>query len=108
MKHPPKTPDAPIPEIAPPMIKAIEVGATPQTRLPIWKRIIEDRNVYFVLSKVYARPYGSWKPHMVIKKAALYQETSSRLLNCEVIVGMAVAMMVASKPYTKIQRGGRG
>ncbi len=34
---------------------------------------------------------------MVSRNAELYQETSLKLLNCDVIVGMAVAMIVASR-----------
>lgn len=59
MKHPPKTPDPPTPAIARPMIKATEEDAVAQTRLPTINIIIEDMNVHFVLSKAYARPYGS-------------------------------------------------
>lgn len=52
MKAPQKMPAPPRPEIARPMIKAIDVGAAPQTALPTSKMTIEDKNTHFVDSKV--------------------------------------------------------
>lgn len=39
---------------------------------------------------------------MVSRKPLLYHETSPRLLNCEVIVGMAVARIVVSRATRKV------
>lgn len=39
---------------------------------------------------------------MVRRKPLLYHETSPRLLNCEVMVGMAVARIVVSRATRKV------
>lgn len=96
MNAPPITPAPPAPAIALPMIKEIELGAAPQTALPIKKMRIDVKYVHFVLSKVYARPNGNWKAQVVIKNAALYQDTSLIPPSLEVMTGKAVARMVPS------------
>ena len=80
----------------------MEVGAEPQTALPISNSPIADIKTHLLLKREYARPNGSWKAQVVRRNAALYQETSLRLLNWLVIVGIAVAIIVASSATRKV------
>ena len=97
-------PAAPRPAMARPTMSAVLLGATPQTREPSSKTKMEERKVIFSGKYLYALPHADWKPPMVMKKAALYQATSSRPWNWVVILGIAVATMVRSRDTRKIPR----
>lgn len=72
----------------------VELGATPQIKLPTSKMKIDMRKLVFNGKYVYAFPHVDWKLPRVMKYAEPYHATSSSLWNSSVIVGMAVAMMV--------------
>ncbi len=46
VKPPPRIPPPPLPAIARPMMRAVEVGATPQIREPISKMTMNAKKVY--------------------------------------------------------------
>ena len=96
MSAPEKIPAPPIPAIARPIIRATELGLAPQIAEPISKINTAPTKVHFTGSKVYNLPKKSWKLQVVRRKALPYHPMSSTLLNSEVMVGIAVAMIVWS------------
>lgn len=71
------TPPAPRPEMALPIIKAIEFGAEPQTAEPTSNRKTAARNVYLTSKVVYSFPNTNKKAQLVSRKAVPYQPMSS-------------------------------
>ena len=90
-------PAAPTPAMARPTMSMLLLVATPQMRDPSSKMKMDIRKLVLSGKYLYAFPQTDWNPPMVMKKAELYQETSSRPLNSLVIFGMAVATMVYMK-----------
>jgi hypothetical protein len=74
--EPEKRPAAPIPHIARPMIRAVELGAAPQITLPNSKKKMDVRYVHFKGKKVYSRPQCAVVAAVVMKKAEPYQPMS--------------------------------
>jgi hypothetical protein len=91
---PTERPAPPNPAIARPMINALELGATPQIKLPTSKRIMDPRKLHLRLKYLYIFPAEGWAAPKVMKYAAAYQDMSSRLWNSSVILGIAVPTMV--------------
>lgn len=94
MKAPLPIPAAPTPAMARPIIRATEVGATPQIKLPTSNINIQARKVIFRGKYLYTFPHVDWKPPIVINVAEPYQDTSLRVWNSSVILGIAVATIV--------------
>lgn len=69
------------PAIARPTMRAVDVGATPQIKLPISKIRSEARKVVLSGKYLYPFPQVVCEPPKVIKYADPYQETSPRLWN---------------------------
>lgn len=55
-RAPEKIPPDPIPAMTLPMIKARELGAAPQTRLPNWKKARAVRKTYLMGKRLYSLP----------------------------------------------------
>ncbi len=67
IKLPAKIPAEPSPEIALPIIKAVEFGEMAQMRDPSSKMQIETRYAHLRLKKVKKRPQSSWQEQVVRK-----------------------------------------
>lgn len=87
-------PAPPKPAMARPMIKAVELGATPQSRLPTSKMNTLIRKVSLRGKYLNALPKADWKPPKQRKYAEPYQATSSSPPKSLVILGIAVPTMV--------------
>jgi hypothetical protein len=91
-----KSPLAPMPVIALPIIKVTEDFATPHTML-----LTKNTSTYATNTGLWEKlakklPARSWQAQMAMRKDEPYQLTSSRELNSVVMVGTAVATMVKS------------
>jgi hypothetical protein len=62
-------------------MSAVELGATPQIKLPSSKMKRAERKVALRGKYLYPFPHVVWKPPSVMKYAEPYQETSPRLWN---------------------------
>jgi hypothetical protein len=62
-------PAPPTPASARPKINAVELGATPQMRLPTSKINTDSKKVYFRSQNLNALPQVDWKAARVRKKA---------------------------------------
>jgi hypothetical protein len=60
-------PEQPIPEIALPMMKQLDAGATPDNSDPNSKMPMAPRKVNLMGQKVYSFPQNSWKEQLVRK-----------------------------------------
>lgn len=94
----------PRPWIDRPMIRAIEVGDTPQIKLPSSKTARAAKKDAFTLKDPYIRPYNGWKADAVRRYADPYHPMSSVLLKAAVIAGMAVVTIVRSRAMMNTDR----
>lgn len=86
--------------MARPTMRAVELGATPQMRLPSSKMKTERRKVYFKSQNLKALPQVDWKAAMVRKKAEPIHETKSCDLNaCEMSVSVRKASVRWRETY---------
>lgn len=69
-------PAAPVPAIALPTMRTLELGVTPHIRLPSSNTKSPLRKVHFILSMPYMRPYVGRKEVEVMRYALAYQPTS--------------------------------
>lgn len=72
MFDPEVTPAAPNPAMARPTMRAVEVGATAQTRLPTSKMATEVKYTGFVEKNLYALPHTDWNTPVVTRKPLPY------------------------------------
>lgn len=94
------TPPAPIPAIALPMMKAIELGAAAQIVDPTMNTRIDPKNVVLIGMNLYNFPNSNWKAALVSKYAVPYQPISFGDLKSFVICGIAVEIISLS--YRKV------
>lgn len=72
-------------------MKAVDVGAAPQTAEPTSNSVMLDSSTALTDQNVYSLPNESWNAHDVSRYALPYHPTSSRELKSSVIFGMAFA-----------------
>jgi len=94
---PEATPAPPSPAIARPTIRAVEFGATPQSRLPTSNTKRDIKKVILSGKYLYALPHVDWNAAKVRKKAEPYHAIKSIPLKSSVIAGMAVPTIVRSR-----------
>jgi hypothetical protein len=92
---PAKIPAAPTPQIALPIMKAIELGAAPQRAEAVSNIRMLVSRVFFTEKKVYILPNNSWDAQHVNKYTLPYQPTSVRELKSSVMRGMAWPVQVS-------------
>lgn len=63
-----------------------------------------SENLTFIAKLVYSLPAMGWQAHIAKEYALPYQPISPVLLNWEVILGIAVAMMEESSERRNIER----
>ena len=93
---PARTPEAPNPATVRPAIRADEVGARAQTRLPTSNTKRYPRYASFLEKSVYILPARGWLAHMATMKEAPYQPMSRVESNSAVMTGTAVAIRLKS------------
>lgn len=102
--EPENSPDVPIPATARPTIKAVDVGATAQIKLPNSKMATAIKNIVLTLKLLYSLPYSGCSAVVVSRYALPYQPMSLVLLNCAVMAPKAGAMMVWSRATRRTAR----
>jgi hypothetical protein len=95
-EQPGKTPDAPTPAMALPMMSASECGAVAHTMDPNSKSTSASKNTFLIEKKVYSFPYARVRVAVVRRYADVYHPMSSSAWKSSVIAGTAVVMMVWS------------
>jgi len=93
---PENRPAVPTPARARPMMKAVELGARAETRLPSSKMATAERNDSLMSKILYILPYVGCRAVVVRRYPAPYQPMSLTLWNSDVIAPSAGAMMVWS------------
>jgi hypothetical protein len=102
---PEKMKAAPIPAIARPTMKAVEVGAAPQMTEPTSKTRIDHKKVHLTEYNWYTLPEMGLKQAQVKAYELPYQPMSSRESKASVILGIAGVRMVRScRTVSKLSR----
>jgi hypothetical protein len=97
-KHPANSPENPSPVTALPTMNMVEEAAVAQSKEPTRKITLLIKKIVLIENNLYSFANPNWNAHVESRKADAYQPTSATVWKWLVILGTAVATILASRP----------
>jgi hypothetical protein len=97
-KQPANPPANPTPVTARPTMNMVDEAAVAQRREPTKKTVLDSMKTALMEKRVYILAKPNWNAHEHRRNADAYQPTSATVWKWSVMLGTAVATMLASRP----------